>query len=465
MCAEVKSTVKRKVIRRQGREIVSNVYQFMKREADQNGVTIPLSKARLRTAAATGVSERRVSQINSEFKKLTTCEDNRRIVTFLTPSRKRHKRKSVADLDDFDKTVIRRLVYNFHIQEHRLPTVKLLREALHEKISFKGSGTTLRRVLKEMGFTWSRTTNNRKILIEKPDIREKRISYLKTLKYYREQGRPIIYLDETYVLSSHVSSLSWSDGSNNGVHIPISKGERLIIIHAGGEKGFVPNAFTCWKASSHSGDYHDNVNGDIFMKWMKEKVIPNLEPNSVVVIDNAPYHNIKIDKAPTSKSRKQEMKDWLSKNGIPFSHDMFVPELYKLVQLYKPRLVRYALDEVVKMAGHDVLRLPPYHPDLNPIELIWADIKGFVAKRNTTCSISQAQALCEEKILSMGAKEWEAKCKHVKKIEDEYTAAEPEIDNLIESFVISLGSDSDTDSDSECLSAEDDEMSGVEELQ
>ncbi|KAG8249048.1 hypothetical protein J6590_029398 [Homalodisca vitripennis] len=83
--------------------------------------------------------------------------------------------------------------------------------------------------------------------------REKRITYLRALKNYRDQGRPIIYLDESFILSSYVANQTWSDSSNEGLHEPISKGERLIIIHA-------------------SGDYHDNVNWGIFMKWIKKKV-------------------------------------------------------------------------------------------------------------------------------------------------------------------------------------------------
>lgn len=35
----------------------------------------------------------------------------------------------------------------------------------------------------------------------------------------------------------------------------------------------------------------------------------------------------------------------------------------------------YRTDELLKTSGHTVLRIPPYHPDLNPIELVWADIK------------------------------------------------------------------------------------------
>lgn len=67
-------------------------------------------------------------------------------------------------------------------------------------------------------------------------------------------------------------------------HIPISKGDRLITIHAGGKKGFIPNALKTWKASTCSGDYHDNVNQEMFMKWLTEKLVPNLEPRSVLVI-------------------------------------------------------------------------------------------------------------------------------------------------------------------------------------
>ena len=31
-------------------------------------------------------------------------------------------------------------------------------------------------------------------------------------------------------------------------------------------------------------------------------------------------------------------------------------------------------------AGHKVIRLPPYHCELNPIELAWAAEKNFAAK-------------------------------------------------------------------------------------
>lgn len=455
----IRKTGAGKVIHSQGREIISNVYSFMKSEAKNNTLSIPLSNARRRTAAAVGFSERVVTKINSELKKINSGEE---VGSFATPNKIRKRKKPVTGVDEFDKSVIRRHVYEFHLKKKQLPTTKLLLNELRESIDFQGGLSSLRSILRELGFKWRKTQNNRRLLIETNDIREKRISYLRALKRYRESGRPIIFLDETYVLSSTVKSMSWSDDSNQGVKVPLSKGDRMIIIHAGGEKGFVPNALLMWKASCHTGDYHDNVNTEMFTKWLKEKLLPNLEPKTVIVIDNAPYHNSHIDKAPTSKSRKQEMKDWLTKHGIPFSDNMFVPELYKLIQLHKPTQQRFLIDEIVRKEGHDVLRLPPYHPDLNPIELIWADIKGFVSTRNTTCSMSNVKTLCEEKISNMGAQNWLPKCDHVRKIENKYIEQEGGIDEMIESFVISLHSDS--DSDSEGSDNESDTMSGIDEL-
>ena len=35
----------------------------------------------------------------------------------------------------------------------------------------------------------------------------------------------------------------------------------------------------------------------------------------------------------------------------------------------------FRIDELAKPHGVEVLRLPPYHPDLNPIEVVWAHEK------------------------------------------------------------------------------------------
>ena len=46
--------------------------------------------------------------------------------------------------------------------------------------------------------------------------------------------------------------------------------------------------------------------------------------------------------------------------------------------------VVYKTDKIANLHGHEVLRTLVRHCELNPIELIWAQVKGFVAKNNTT---------------------------------------------------------------------------------
>ncbi|KAG8248466.1 hypothetical protein J6590_039644 [Homalodisca vitripennis] len=81
---------------------------LMKKEADERTLSIPLAKARVRTAVATGVSEREISRIKKELKNLTVNNDNGES-SFLTPNKlKRNRKKPITGLDDFDKALIRR---------------------------------------------------------------------------------------------------------------------------------------------------------------------------------------------------------------------------------------------------------------------------------------------------------------------------------------------------------------------
>ena len=81
-------------------------------------------------------------------------------------------------------------------------------------------------------FRWKKTTNNRSVLIEKPDICEKRVHYLRTIQKYRQEGRPIIYMDESYIHSSYTKEYGWSSEKEPGLQGPVSTGKRAIIVHA-----------------------------------------------------------------------------------------------------------------------------------------------------------------------------------------------------------------------------------------
>lgn len=58
------------------------------------------------------------------------------------------------------------------------------------------------------------------------------------------------------------------------------------------------------------------MNYENYEKWLRTQLIPNIPPNSVVVVDNASYHNKQYDRASTSNSRKADMQAWLSDKGI-----------------------------------------------------------------------------------------------------------------------------------------------------
>ncbi|KAG5884026.1 hypothetical protein JTB14_014799 [Gonioctena quinquepunctata] len=95
------------------------------------------------------------------------------------------------------------------------------------------------------------------------------------MRQYREEERPIIYMDETSTFTHHTHGKGRSDETLEGSEKPIGKGLRLIIVLTGGENVFVPNAYIRWKSNSTSSDYHHDMN---FKKWVSEKFIFNLQP-------------------------------------------------------------------------------------------------------------------------------------------------------------------------------------------
>lgn len=445
------------VLRRQTRKMVFDVYAFMKKESEQ-GLQFDLKMVQKRTAAATGVSVSTIKRIIAAAKDPNSAGLGMAPI-FRTPGKKRRGVKRITDIDSFDRGVIKRCVHNFHKTEKELPTIKLLLRKLRQDIGFNGSATSLRTILKDLGFKWKKTEDNRKLLIEHTNIRLKRIEYLQKLAQYREEGRPIIYTDESYVDSSHVKPKAWSDGSTQGLKKNISKGQRIVIVHAGSETGFVPNALLMFKAGSKTGDYHNNMNYDNYEKWIRTQLIPNLPANSVVVVDNASYHNKLDDAAPTSSARKAVMETWLRERNIEFSSTMLKPVLYKLICTHKEKHKRYSIDSILRAHGHAVLRLPPYHPDLNPIEMAWAAIKGHVAQKNVTWNVEDIMKLIEEKVNSMGEPEWSRLCIKVRSTEEEYKKNEPVIDQMIEEFIIRLGeSESEDNSASETEDSDSDHL-------
>ena len=76
--------------------------------------------------------------------------------------------------------------------------------------------------------------------------------------------------------------------------------------------------------------YSGTMNSTLFAFWFTEQLLPSLEKGTVIVMDNASFHS-------------------------------------------KKRLICAAQN-----AGCKLLFLPPYSPELNPIEKFWAWLKRFL---------------------------------------------------------------------------------------
>ncbi|XP_073951822.1 uncharacterized protein [Choristoneura fumiferana] len=391
-------------------------------------------------SSMTGISLRTIRQIKHE--------GNTNSGIWVTPGKKRKCRATKRNIDDFDKVAIRNLINEFYLVRNEVPTIAKLLSELRQSIQFDGGHETLRKILHDMGFCFKKNVEERTILMEKNDIAAARHKYIRKITEYRnmpsEERKPIVYLDETYIHVNYKPKKSWQGPSTSKMVTNISKGKRFIIVHAGTESGFVNNALLIFSSKSKSADYHDDMNAANFSKWVQDKLLPNLDTPSIIVMDNASYHTIQINKAPNTSSRKQAIRDWLTSNNFPWEETFTRAELLTLVKRNKPDPIYY-IDELLKANGHEVLRLPPYHCHLNTIELIWSMAKRKVGSVNVKGSARDMEAKVEQAFASVSPDDWHKCAEHVKKLESEHRQQDGLLDDLIP-FVINVQSDDDTDS-------------------
>ena len=190
-------------------------------------------------------------------------------------------------------------------------------------------------------------------------------------------------------------------GTKDGIRKPSGKGSRLIILHAGSENGWVSDAVLVFQSKKVTGDYHDEMMSEHFGEWFHDSLLPNILPNSLFVIVNAPYHNRRLEPVPTMSSRKQIMQDWLTARGIEYPEHALKWELYDIIKASKVS-PKYAVDEMVKAAGHEVVRLPPYHSELNPIELAWSQVKRYIKENNTLFTLTAVKELTNKGFEQVG---------------------------------------------------------------
>jgi transposase len=286
-------------------------------------------------------------------------------------------------LSDSALTIVREYIRNAN-KEGAYMTLETLWQYLEEVAPEQEfSIRTLGRALDRWGFTFGKGVRTQRFK-EKDHVVVARQGYLRRKKANRKgKGtiRPEVYLDESYVNKNHSKDFVWYyDDDGPWIQKPTGKGERLIIMNAITKDGWVPGAKVTFKSTRKTGDYHGQMNQTMFTKWFEEKLLPNIPARSLIIMDNAAYHNILSPvSAPTPSCKKEKIRSWLEKNNFPVKEDCLKAELVDILTKVGPQPT-YSLDEIANKQGHEVLRTPPYHPELQPIETCWGIVKNEIAR-------------------------------------------------------------------------------------
>jgi len=301
--------------------------------------------------------------------------------------------------------------------------IEIIRNFMRGELHCDVAHTTLWRALQRWGFEFGKGIRSAQ-LKESERVVIMRRQYLRIKRSNRDDkgqvDRPEVYLDESYINKNHSNDNTWyfeEDGIIIGK--PTGKGDRLIIVDAITKDGWVPNARLIFKASKKTGDYHANMNWDNFSEWFQEKLLKNIPNNSLIIMDNAAYHNVLAEEAFPKKSHSvTRLREWLSNNQIPWTKDMLKSELFELCSRFATK-PEFLIDTIARKYGHSILRTPPYHPELQPIETCWAIVKNHVAKYND-CTMKKVRILIADGFAKVTAKTCQKLIKKVNEQEDTF---------------------------------------------
>ncbi len=79
----------------------------------------------------------------------------------------------------------------------------------------------------------------------------------------------------------------------------------------------------------------------------------------------------------------------------------------------------FLIDNIARKHGHSIMRTPPYHPELQPIETCWAIVKNHVAQYNDF-TMKKVWILLEEGFAKVTAKTCQELIKKMNKQEDAF---------------------------------------------
>lgn len=335
------------------------------------GPTVSTRNPAARTASVLGIGEASVKRAMAKANRLGGLVPSRK-------SRGRPEHRVSLNL----QPVVRSFIRTENLVGKRV-SVECVRRFLAEEHRADVAKPTLARTLKRWGFVHGEG-RRRSALKEQAHVVAARREYLRIKRANRNRDgtlrRPEVYLDETYINKNYSNRFTWYLGEDGPwVNKPSGVGPRLIIVNAITKDGWVNGAELVFKAKKRTGDYHGQMNWDNFSRWFTTQLIPGIPPASLIILDNASYHNVLTGRSvPAKASTKESLQAWLAHNRIPWREDMLRSELYDLCERLAPE-PEFRLDQIAAKHGHTILRTPPYHPELQPIETCWGIVKNHMA--------------------------------------------------------------------------------------
>lgn len=424
-----------KRLRSQTKHMILNIYSYF-RSQDKEASETDISK---KTAIASGISLQTLYSIRQE--------DKEGVVK--SPAPKIGVSSWMPVVDDYARACIRREILSFY-ERSKFPTLKGLSKRVKEPpVNLTCSWTTLNKLVKQIGFRNKKLENGRVVLIEKDDIIAARNRYLRLIAEIRKSSnpKPEIYIGEICVYPNrYVAKCCTVDDTTLDPTQKLKRRVRFTIVHAGGKNGFVPGSFLIFKSGTALKETHDSMTHECFQSWFQKQLLPNIPANSVIVMDNAPYHSQFSIKMPAINSNKSEILQWLREHNIAYETSHTKYELIDLVRKHKSKLV-HVIDQMAHDAGHELLRIPMFHCHLNPIELIWALLRSKLEENSDTyernCRVEEIKYALER----ITSEDWERCLFHATQVEDEFRRKDRVFDYVMERVDTSM-SDESSDSDS-----------------